>query len=147
MSAVGSFDPDGDGAVDRLSEEYEPKFDVDYAVGKQGELFVMSLIRSLGTERIEVKTDEKAGRYRNAYIEFECRGRPSGIRTTASEFWAFVFPGDVALIAKTSAVRDLFIDALARGKTRQLLRGSHPTQGAVVPLTHLLAKLVKDESA
>jgi hypothetical protein len=123
---------------DRLAMGYEPNFDVDYKLGRQGELFVSDVVSAIGTERIEVKTDARAEQTGRVYIELECRGRPSGIQTTKSEFWAFVLPGDVIVIAKTSIVREMAMRAVLSGKTANCTRGSHPTKGAVVSLTALL---------
>lgn len=147
MSALRSFDPDdldpaGDGRdpVDRLAPGYQPQWDIDYQIGKQGELFMTNVLRSLGTARIEIKTDEMAARTGNVYIEYECRGRPSGIATSKAEFWAWVLPGDIILVAKTSAVRDLARTYFRAGKS-ECRRGSHPTRGVLVPVKHILAGL------
>ena len=145
MSAVSGFDPDQDGGMhwraDRLAEGYEPDFDIDYEQGRQGELFVRNLVASIGTERIEVKTDAVAAKTGQVFIELECRRRPSGIQTSKSEFWAFVLPGDFVIIAKTSAVRELALMARAQGRVKECMRGSHPTVGAVVRLHNLVAFL------
>jgi hypothetical protein len=126
--------------VDRLAPGYEPNFDIDFAVGQQGELFMTHVLRSLGTERIEVKTDQMAGQTGNVYIEYECRGRQSGIATTKAEFWAWVLPGDVLVVARVALVREVARAYFRAGRTH-CPRGSHPTKGVLVPVGRLVAAL------
>jgi hypothetical protein len=128
-------------SLDRLSDGYEPNFDIDYEVGRQGELFVTDLLGAMGSERIEVKTDAMAAKTGNVYIEVECRGRPSGIQTTAAEFWAFVLPGDLVVITRTVTVRELATRAVLGGRIGRCDRGSHPTRGALIPQRWLVTYL------
>lgn len=146
MSAVSSFDPDQDGGMQwnsgRLEEGYVPQWDIDLEQGRQGELFIGHLIESFAAGRIEVKTDAKAGKTGRVFIEMECKGWPSGILVSESEFWAIVLPGDFAIIAKTSAVRQIAETVRAQsGLVDGGVRGSHPTKGAVVQLYRLLSLL------
>ena len=125
-------------AIDRLAQGYEPDFDIDYAAGAQGELFVAHIIESLtaGSASIEVKTDAQVARTGNVYIEYEClRGGkyvPSGIAATKADLWAFVLPASVLIVAPVTSVRDV-----ARRHFRrrvECLRGDHPTRGVIVPV-------------
>lgn len=123
--------------VDRLAQGYHPDFDIDAALGHQGELFVVDIRKALERDDVEVKTDAVALRTGNVYIEYAClRGgttwEPSGIATTKAAVWAFVL-GAVVLAAATDDVR-----AVARRyyptHHRELNRGSHPTRGVAVPI-------------
>jgi hypothetical protein len=153
MSAVSGFDPDERPGMrwnsERLSDGYVPEWDVDLEQGRQGELFIQNLIESIAAGRIEVKTDAKSGKTGNVFIEVECKGWPSGIQTSKSEYWAFVLPGDFSIIAKTDAVRDVAAKVRAqKGTVNGGERGSHPTKGVLVPLYRLLSLLrdVGDDS-
>jgi len=139
--------------ADRNSDGYEPRFDVDYEYGKQGELFVSKIMDSLGTDRIEVKRDARYADTGNVYVEFSClrRGkwRPSGIATTEAEFWVFVL-SDSACVAVTTAYlldasRAAWKNNPKRRKEQQ--RGSHPTKGVVLEVAWLLQNGARIENA
>jgi hypothetical protein len=125
-------------ALDRLAKGYEPSFDIDYQVGAQGELFVADIIDSLtkGGTRVEVKRDEKVEQTGNVYLELECLKRgayvPSGIATSKAEFWAFVLPRNVLIVAPTESVRALA--ARYSNRASECNRGSHPTKGVTIPV-------------
>lgn len=129
---------------ERFSEGYEPKFDVDYAWGEQGQIFTHNLIEALGTDRIEVKHDAPYLETGNIYVEYEClrkgKYRLSGIGTTTADWWVFVLDvGKTAVIVDTVSLREA-----ARNRWRQprhrveCKRGSHPTRGVKIELAWLL---------
>ncbi len=120
--------------IDRLAEGYVPQFDIDAEYGRQGELLVLDIIQALKTGSVEVKTDARALDTGNVYVEYQCKGRPSGISTTQTEVWVFVV-GDIALAVPTERLRQL-ARHYYRDETRRAARrvGSHPTRGVLVPL-------------
>lgn len=134
-------DPDA-----RLIPGYQPDFDIDSAVGRQGELIVLDLVAALRSGRVEVKIDERAAMTGNVYIEHEClrRGRwqPSGIATTKANLWAFVLGRGVIVAASVEVVSRVHARALAEGRLRETSRGSHPTRGAIVPLTSIVSRCI-----
>lgn len=117
----------------------EPRWDIDYQRGRQGELFVEDTIRKLRDgATVEVKTDDRALETGHVYIEYECRGRPSGLRTTESQVWAFVLGEGVCLFLPTNTLMALARRAYRNPDYRvECARGSHPTRGVVVPLGEL----------
>lgn len=124
----------------------EPRFDIDLAYGQQGELLVASIVDSLrdGTGAIEVKSDRRWRDTGNVYVELECRRRgryvASGLQTTTATLWAFVigYPA-VVLIVPTAMLHE----EVWRAGTRRAEEtdGSHPTRGALVSTTVLMARL------
>lgn len=64
-------------------------FRKDLNVGKWGEDYVERILSDPNV-KIEVKKDDWAIRSGNIAIEFESRGKPSGISVTESHFWCFV---------------------------------------------------------
>lgn len=134
---------------DRLSKGYEPAWDIDYAVGRQGELYVARVVEALVEgASIEVKTDEAAEKWGRVYLEKEClyagRYRRSGLADTHAELWATVLAGDVLVIAPTWRYKYAANKANQKpGLRRELKRGSHPTKGVVVPLENLLKWLME----
>jgi hypothetical protein len=130
----------------RLSEGYEPRFDIDAEVGYQGQLFVHNITDALKAGSIEVKTDERALSTGRVYIEIECQTRtgwrPSGISSTLAELWAQVLPGSVVIV-ETRLLRRVAEHAyLDHPELRvDCRRGSHPTRGVAIPLGVLLTWL------
>lgn len=64
-------------------------FKNDIKIGKIGEEFVDRVFNNDKT-KIEVKKDDWAVKSRNLAIEFECRGKPSGIFVTQADFWVHI---------------------------------------------------------
>lgn len=129
--------------VDRFAEGYEPRFDIDDEVGRQGALFVADVAdairEAVSSGSGEVKTDMKSVHTGNVYIEYECLYRtgwkPSGIAITEAAIWHHVLPGPVLIAAPVDRVREVV--ARYRREPRNLrdcTRGSHPTHGVVVPV-------------
>lgn len=136
-------------SVDRLADGYEPRFDIDAAVGHQGELFTQNIAAGLADGSVEVKTDERAVATGNVYVEYACyrRGewRPSGVQTTQAEFWAFVVGGRVLVSAPVADIRRAAQIAFKTGRKRECKRGSNPTRGVVIPLTVLVQWCADEE--
>jgi hypothetical protein len=130
-------------ALDRNSDGYEPRFDIDAEYGRQGELFVTRIIDALKKDSVEVKRDGKVGETGRLYVEFEHdpgrRGiyKPSGISTTHADLYAFVF-GDApsCLVVSTELLRALI---KAPGiQVKEETHGSCPTRGYVVSVQWLM---------
>ncbi len=131
--------------VDRMADGYEPRFDIDMEIGRQGEIFITSVIDAMkGGASCEVKTDEKSAVTGNIYVEFECfrlgRWQKSGIATTEAEVWAFVL-GSAALCIPTDKLKVLARLRWHAGGERECTRGSHPTKGVIIPIPWLLKQL------
>lgn len=131
-------------SVDRLSSGYEPNFDIDAAVGRQGELLCSDIAAGIRDGSVEVKTDERALATGRVYVEYECfrlgEWRPSGIQTTSAEFWAIALgsPASVLVALPVDNMRRVARAAYAAGYRAETKRGTHPTKGALVPLNTLL---------
>lgn len=63
------------------------KFDLDLSFGQVGERKLESILK---TSKIEVKYDRLTQKTGNVVVEFESRGKRSGISTTDAQWWAFV---------------------------------------------------------
>jgi hypothetical protein len=64
-------------------------FGHDFKLGALGEKYVESILQNPNV-KIEVKKDDWAIKSGNIAIEFESRGKPSGILKTESDFWCQV---------------------------------------------------------
>jgi hypothetical protein len=122
----------------------QPDFDIDRAIGAQGELWVSSVRKALAAGRIEVKGPKPFLREQSFYVEYACRGRDgkwrlSGIATTKSEVLIFTFgelPGGLLIDREwcLRAARVAYKNPLNR---KECKRGSNPTKAVAVSLAHL----------
>ena len=133
--------------MSRLSNGYEPRFDIDEADGHQGELFVEWAMKAILTgASVEIKTDRESWRTGNLYIEQECRVSghwgPSGIDGfhTKSAVWAHLVVGPQVIFAPTAFVR---LVAEKYGKPRECSSGSHPTRGKVLPIGQFVTLIAR----
>jgi hypothetical protein len=129
-----------------MSDGYEPRFDIDLEVGKQGEVFVAKIIDSIASGRHEVKTDEKALVTGNVYLEAKCRyrneWRPSGISVTEADIWCHVI-GEAVIIAPVYRVKEIVRHYWDTSFRKHMPRGSHPTIGIVLPIPLFLRDITK----
>ena len=79
--------------VNNLQMNPLSKFDLDLQFGQRGERW----LEWLGTPeaKVEIKTERDSWQITgNACFEFECRGKPSGVAVTESDFWVHIFVAD-----------------------------------------------------
>ena len=110
------------------------KFSKDLSYGKKHEKLVMKSM-----ENFELKTDRMAYKTGNVYVEFQSRGRNSGILTSKSDTWIFkiVSKGD----------RHLFSIHIPLSRLKKLVSKDYrvmpggdklTSRGYLVPLTDLI---------
>lgn len=131
--------------VDRMADGYEPRWDLDFETGEQGQLFVVRAIDAIRDGSAEIKTDERALQTRNVYLEYQCQYRGewklTGIAATEAELWCHVI-GEIIIIAPTRRVRDVARYELQwKSRRKELTRGSHPTKGVCIPLREFVELL------
>ena len=110
------------------------KFNKDLSYGKRHEKLVMKSM-----ENFELKTDRMAHKTGNVYVEFQSRGRDSGIRTSKSDTWIFkiVSNGDRHLFSIHIPLTRL--KKLVSKDYRVVPGGDKLTsRGYLVPLTDLI---------
>ena len=71
--------------------EYNDDWRYDLKVGQDGESFIAKLLRK-GNDNftVEVKLDKAAHRTGNFFIEYESRGKDSGLKTTIADYYALM---------------------------------------------------------
>ena len=110
------------------------KFTKDLSYGKKHEKLVMKSM-----ENFELKTDRMAHKTGNVYVEFQSRGKDSGIRTSKSDTWIFkiVSKGDRHLFSIHIPLTRL--KKLVSTDYRVVPGGDKLTsRGYLVPLTDLI---------
>ena len=94
------------------------KFDIDLKYGQVREVELANILKN---EKIEVKTErDKWMTTGNIAIEFECRGKPSGIAVTEAKWWVHVLAdGDdtsCMLMFPTEKLKEIARKYYANGK-------------------------------
>lgn len=113
-------------------------FRKDLEVGKQGEEQIASILSMKEGDGIEVKRDLMAYKTGNMAIEYESRGKPSGIATTEAEYWAYIVEGSETVIL----VEVERLKSVARKYGRLVVGGDNNTSKLVlVPLNKVFKKI------
>ena len=80
---------------------YNPNFDIDLSWGQVYEEKIKNLLESKG--KIEVKTERDIwATTGNIAIEYECRGKKSGISVTKADWWFHVLTLDDIMVGMVS---------------------------------------------
>ena len=113
---------------------YNNDFSHDLLVGQVAEQFLGDLLQN---KKVEVKHDKIAHKSGRVFVEFECRGKASGITTTQSDFWAFVLATGVVIIISKGRLMLLCNDQYENGN---VIRGGdrNASKGFLINLDDLL---------
>lgn len=108
------------------------KYDLEVGVVKEKELG-----KILSEKKIEIKYDLKALKTGNVYVEYESRGKPSGIATTEAEFYCFAI-GDTYHLIPTDRLKEKCRKILKETPNRNALGGdSNTSKGILLPIKDL----------
>ena len=106
-------------------------FKYDLEIGKEGERIVDSLFKD---KLIVVKRDSWVGRSGNIAIEYESRGKPSGIATTQADFWIIIFSKEyqdkVMYVFETQMLKKVSREYFRQGSIKAM--GDNNTSMAVL---------------
>lgn len=78
---------------------FNKDFKYDLLLGEMAEGYLGDL---LSLKKIEVKMDFQTHRTGNFFIEYEYRGRPSGIETTEADYWCLIAATKEAAIKRNN---------------------------------------------
>lgn len=113
--------------------KHNSDFKFDLELGVLGEKQLADILQN---KKIEVKTDFKATETRNVFIEYESRGKKSGIASSEAEYYAFVIDKTI-VIKETSELKSICRKYI--GSKRDVLGGdSNTSKGILLPITDLL---------
>jgi len=114
--------------------EFNSNFRYDLKIGQLQEQWLAEILDS---STLEVKRDFKASQTGNVFVEFFCRGKPSGIATTEADYWAFILDEEIVVILPTSKVKALVEEAQEEGR---VVKGgdSNLSEGALIKIERLL---------
>ena len=94
---------------------YKSDFDLDLSTGEQGESLVRDILQ---ISTIEVKTDFLASITGNIAVEYESRGKPSGLSVTKASHWVFVIPNKIAIFVETNQLKEIAREYYKKGSIR-----------------------------
>jgi len=82
--------------------DYNSDFQYDLKFGQEGETEIAALLNDCN---VEVKRDRQTQKTGNVYIEYESRGKASGIATTKADKWAYILQDGCILIVNTELLK------------------------------------------
>lgn len=114
--------------------EYSNDFRYDL---KLGQIKEKELGDILNDKSIEVKTDLKAAETGSVFVEYESRGKPSGISKTEADYYCFVVSKDSFILIKTKKLKEKCRKLL---NTHLDLKGgdNNTSKGILLPLLQLV---------
>ena len=94
------------------------KFDIDLEGGEEWEGFFKNLI---GSGKVECKRDKTAHKTGDIFIEYKCRGKPSGLSITEAGWWAIAIDNpkgdfETAILASVPWLKDKCRSLLETGR-------------------------------
>lgn len=113
-------------------------FKYDLKIGQLGEELLNDILQN---KKIEVKRDSWVYKSGNIAIEYESRGKPSGIAKSEADYWSFIFSGgyedEIIIIIKSSRLKIICREYYKKGKVKSM--GDNNTSKAVlIPITEIL---------
>jgi hypothetical protein len=124
----------------RMSGGADSRFDINLLEGKISENELFNILQT-----VEVKKDFKTHQTGNIAVEYESRGKPSGIVTTEAKWWAFVLVNKnleitMIILFKTENLKSVCREYL--NTKRDVNGGDNDTSRMILlPLKDMLALL------
>jgi hypothetical protein len=94
-------------SIERLKKYYSISSDTDFEQCNDSRYDIKIISSGL---TYEVKNDLMAEKTGNIAIEYECRGKQSGLAITIADFWIYKFCGDFFLFDTKKLRAELFIN-------------------------------------
>ena len=114
--------------------EFKSNFEYDLAFGQEGEMSFADLTN----KKIEVKRDRLAHKTGNIFIEYESRGKPSGIATSKADFYAY-YISDICILITLDKLKSICREYLNTSK--DIVGGDDNTsKGILLPIIELFKR-------
>ncbi len=112
------------------------RYDLEYGI-VEGETWFHNVVSN---SKFEVKTDRLSAKTGNIYIEYESRGKPSGIATTQADYWVYKIAEFKAIVIKTEELKMLVKQLVNEGKARPNVKGgdNNTSIGVLVKIKDLV---------
>lgn len=117
--------------------EHNSDFKYDLKAGNLGEGLVAALLSFC---KIEVKTDSWVDKSGNIAVEFESRGKPSGIAHSEADWWAFVLDGEhkkeIIIFIEAERLKKIARHYYQKGNVKEM-GDSNTSKAVLIPLSEL----------
>ena len=114
-----------------IKKGYYPQFDIDLRYGQECEKLVAKMLTGFH----EVKSDRMALTTGNLFIEFECRGKPSGLSTSKADWWTFHLSDDLYFVIGSVELRRM---CLRKGIRKVAGGDGRASRGYLLPTENVL---------
>lgn len=114
---------------------YNSDFKYDLEAGKKTEQLLGSILEN---DKIEVKDDSaKSAKTGNVFVEFESRGKSSGIASSQADWWAIKTSEDSFVIVSAKKLKEL---SRKYYKLNRIVRGgdNNTSIGVLIPREELI---------
>lgn len=115
--------------------EYNSNFKYDLKVGQEAEQALGDILEN---KTIEVKRDLKAKTTGNVFVEFESRGKPSGIATSEADFWCFALEERYVIISADELKK--LVEPLKGTQSERRGGDSNTSRGVLIKTKDLLTQ-------
>ena len=113
--------------------EYNSDVRYDLKVGQVAEQALAAIFEG---KKVEVKRDRKARLTGNVFVEYESRGKPSGISTSEADYWCFVVE-ETFILLTADRLKEI-VDPL-KGSDKERRGGDNNTSvGVLIRITDLI---------
>ena len=117
---------------------YNNDFKYDLKIGQVGETMLNEILHD---STIEVKRDSWIGRTGNIAVEYESRGKPSGISTTKASHWCFIFSNEfndeVMIIIETNRLKRISRIFYNKGNVK-LMGDNNTSKSVLIPAEKII---------
>lgn len=118
--------------------EYCNDFRYDLKFGQLGEVLLSEI---LTYKNVEVKRDNWISKSGNLAIEYESRGKPSGIAITEADYWCFIFSGElkdqILLMIKVELLKNIARNYYIKGNIKQM-GDNNTSKSVLIPFKDLI---------
>ena len=118
-------------------------FRYDLEIGKEGERIVDSLFKD---KLVEVKRDSWVSKSGNIAIEYESRGKPSGIATTQADYWIIIFSGGyqdkVMYVFETQILKKVSRKYFKKGNVKAM-GDNNTSMSVLIPIKEISNFIIK----
>ena len=113
--------------------EFNSDFRYDLKVGQVAEQALAAIFEG---KKVEIKRDRKARLTGNIFVEYQSRGKPSGISTSEADYWCFVVEETFILL---TAQRLKEIVETLKGTDKERTGGDNNTScGVLIRISDIL---------
>ena len=114
--------------------EYNNDFRYDLKVGQVAEKMLADILEG---KKIEVKKDLQAHKTGNIFVEYESRGKPSGLATSEAEYYCYFLSDEHFVIIESDRFKGICRNFL---NTNRDIKGgdSNTSKGILLPIDCLL---------